>query len=232
MPPPTTIAFFIPVFSFACLRQGPAARGHQNIRPAKSACQGIPLLTGDKTEIKLHANNLKGCDSMASTDYYQVLGLKKNATAAEIKRAYRKLAVKYHPDKNPGNKDAEEKFKEINEAYAVLSDPQKRSQYDQFGSTGFHERFSQEDIFRNFDVGDLFKDSGFGTEDIFSRIFGGGFQRGGFGHGGGQRRGEDFTMELAISFREAFAGGEKRIAFMRGGKREELSVKVPAGVDT
>jgi len=169
---------------------------------------------------------------MASTDYYQVLGLKKDATAAEIKRAYRKLAVKYHPDKNPGNKEAEEKFKEINEAYAVLSDPQKRSQYDQFGSTGFHERFSQEDIFRNFDVGDLFKDAGFGTEDIFSRIFGGGFQRGGFGHGGGQRRGEDFTMELAISFREAFAGGEKRIAFMRGGTREELSVKVPAGVET
>jgi curved DNA-binding protein len=169
---------------------------------------------------------------MASTDYYQVLGLKKNATAAEIKRTYRKLAVKYHPDKNPGNKDAEEKFKEINEAYAVLSDPQKRAQYDQFGSTGFHERFSQEDIFRNFDVGDLFKDAGFGTDDIFSRIFGGGFQRGGFGHGGGQRRGEDFTMEFAISFREAFTGGEKRIAFMRGGKREELSVKVPAGVDT
>src|SRR6266581_5770151 len=70
---------------------------------------------------------------MASTDYYQVLGLKKTATAAEIKRAYRKLAVKYHPDKNPGNKDAEEKFKEINEAYSVLSDPQKRKQYDELG---------------------------------------------------------------------------------------------------
>ncbi|HTG80444.1 MAG TPA: DnaJ C-terminal domain-containing protein [Geobacteraceae bacterium] len=169
---------------------------------------------------------------MASADYYQVLGLKKNASPDEIKRAYRKLAVKYHPDKNPGNKEAEEKFKEINEAYAVLSDPQKKAQYDQFGSADFHQRFSQEDIFRGFDVGDLFKDAGFGTEDIFSRIFGGGFQRGGFGFGRGQRRGEDFTMELAVSFHEAFAGGEKRIAFMRDGKREELSIKVPAGVDT
>ncbi|MCM2359686.1 MAG: DnaJ domain-containing protein [Geobacteraceae bacterium] len=167
---------------------------------------------------------------MAQTDYYQLLGLKKTATPEEIKRAYRKLAVKYHPDKNPGDKGAEEKFKEINEAYAVLSDPQKRAQYDQFGSTGFHERFSREDIFRDFDVGDLFKDAGFGTEDIFSRIFGGGFQRGGFGYGGGRRRGEDFTMELALSFHEAFSGGEKRIAFMRDGRREELSVKVPAGV--
>jgi len=169
---------------------------------------------------------------MPTVDYYQVLGLKNSATPAEIKKAYRKLAVKYHPDKNPGSKEAEEKFKEINEAYAVLSDPKKKAQYDQFGSAGFHERFSQEDIFRGFDVGDLFKDKGFGTEDIFSRIFGGGFQRGGFGYGGVRRRGEDFTMELEVSFRESYAGSEKRIAFMREGKREDLSVKVPAGVDT
>ena len=73
---------------------------------------------------------------MSSVDYYQVLGLKKNATAAEIKRTYRKLAVKYHPDKNPGNKEAEEKFKELSEAYEILSDPQKRAQYDQFGHAG------------------------------------------------------------------------------------------------
>jgi len=170
---------------------------------------------------------------MAYTDYYEVLGLKKGATEAEIKKAYRKLAVKYHPDKNPGNKAAEDKFKEINEAYAVLSDPQKRAQYDQFGSSGFHQRYSQEDIFRGFDVGDLFKDMGFGTDDIFSRIFGGGggFRQGGFGFSGGRRKGEDFTMEVPITFRESYDGGEKRVAFMRDGKREELAVKIPAGVE-
>jgi len=74
-------------------------------------------------------------------DYYSVLGVEKGADAGAIKKAYRKLAVKYHPDKNPGDKAAEEKFKEITEAYAVLSDPDKRRQYDQFGEAGFHQRF-------------------------------------------------------------------------------------------
>jgi curved DNA-binding protein len=169
---------------------------------------------------------------MAGRDYYEVLGLQKGASSDAIKKAYRKLAVKYHPDKNQGDKGAEEKFKEINEAYAVLSDPEKKKQYDQFGSAGFHQRFSQEDIFRGFDVGDLFKDQGFGTDDIFSRIFGGGFRTGGFGFGGGRaRKGEDYTMELPVTFREAYEGGEKRIAFMRDNRREELSVKIPAGIE-
>jgi curved DNA-binding protein len=99
---------------------------------------------------------------MASNDdYYRVLGVSKSATETEIKKAYRKLALQHHPDRNPGDKGAEEKFKKINEAYAVLSDKEKRAQYDRFGSAGFHQRFSQEDIFRGFDVGDLFKDAGF-----------------------------------------------------------------------
>ena len=172
---------------------------------------------------------------MAQQDYYEILGLKKGAGAEEIKKAYRKLALKYHPDKNPGDKAAEDRFKEISEAYAVLSDPQKKTQYDQFGSAGFHQRYSQEDIFRGFDVGDMFKGTGFGGDDIFSRIFGGGFrqQQGGFGFGGTRKRkGEDFTMALQVTFREAFSGGEKRVAFMRDGRREELSVKIPAGVET
>ena len=171
---------------------------------------------------------------MDHRDYYEVLGLKKGASATEIKKAYRKLAVKYHPDKNPGIKEAEERFKEINEAYAVLSDPEKKAQYDQFGSSGFHQRYSQEDIFRGFNVDDLFKDAGFGTDDIFSRIFGGGFQRQrGFGNvREGRRKGEDFSLEMDVTFREAFAGGEKRVAFMRGDRREELAVKIPGGVET
>jgi curved DNA-binding protein len=166
---------------------------------------------------------------MNSTDYYKALGLKKGATPEEIKKAYRKLALKYHPDKNPGNKEAEEKFKEINEAYAVLSDPQKKEQYDQFGSSGFHQRYSQEDIFKGFDVGDIFKDMGYGTEDIFSRIFGGGgFHQHAFR--GRKHRGQDFTMEVPVTFREAAEGADKRVAFMRDGAREELSVKIPAGI--
>src|SRR4030067_170245 len=83
---------------------------------------------------------------MATRDYYEILGVGKNASDEEIKRVYRKLAMKYHPDRNPNKKDAEERFKEINEAYAVLSDKEKRKQYDTFGAEGFRQRFTQEDI--------------------------------------------------------------------------------------
>ena len=170
---------------------------------------------------------------MAQRDYYEVLGVKKGASIDEIKRAYRKLAVKYHPDKNPGDKQAEERFKEINEAYAVLSDPKKKEQFDQFGSTNFHQRFSQEDIFRGFNVDDMFRDQGFGTDDIFSRIFGDAMRR----QRGGQGRpmaakGEDYSMEIQVTFRDAYDGAEKRVAFMRDGVREELSVKIPAGIES
>ena len=171
---------------------------------------------------------------MAQTDYYKVLGVDKKATPDEIKKAFRKLAVKYHPDRNPNDKSAEDKFKEINEAYAVLSDPQKKEQYDTFGSNGFHKQYSQEDIFRGFDFGGTFKDMGMGgNEDIFSRLFGGAFGRGG-GMGGyrpGPQRGGDLEMETDVSFRDAVNGAEKVVAFRRNGKREELKIKVPAGVD-
>ena len=99
---------------------------------------------------------------MPGKDYYEILGVSKSASADEIKKAYRKLAMKYHPDRNKGDKTAEARFKEISEAYAVLSDAEKRKQYDMFGSEGFHRRFSQEDIFRDFDFGSIFKEFGFG----------------------------------------------------------------------
>lgn len=179
---------------------------------------------------------------MAQSDYYKTLGVDKKATAEEIKKAFRKLAVKYHPDRNPNDKSAEDKFKEINEAYAVLSDPQKKEQYDTFGSSGFHKQYSQEDIFRNFDFGNAYKDmgggfGGGGAEDIFSRLFGGGFG-GGFGRGAGRggfragpQKGSDLEMETDISFRDAVLGSEKVVAFRRNGQREELKVRIPAGVD-
>ena len=92
---------------------------------------------------------------MAENDYYKILGVSKTASDAEIKKTYRKLAMKYHPDHTKGDKAAEEKFKQISEAYAVLSDKEKRKQYDEFGAAGFHQRFSQEDIFRGFDFSDI-----------------------------------------------------------------------------
>ena len=98
---------------------------------------------------------------MPETDYYKVLGVQKNASPADIKKAYRKLAMKFHPDHAKGDGASEEKFKKISEAYAVLSDPEKRKQYDTFGSAGFQQRFSQEDIFRNFDFSDIFREFGF-----------------------------------------------------------------------
>jgi curved DNA-binding protein len=170
-------------------------------------------------------------------DYYAALGLEKTAGADQIKKAYRKLAMKYHPDKNPDDKKAEDRFKEITEAYAVLSDPEKKQQYDQFGDAAFHQRFSQEDIFRNADLGDIFREFGFGnrgSEDIFSQLFGG---LGGHPGRGGQQRprpvkGQDYLMRLTIPFRQALLGGERRVDLDRDGQAENLQVRIPAGIDS
>ena len=97
-----------------------------------------------------------------SEDYYKTLGIEKSASTNDIKKAYRKLAMKYHPDHSKGDKASEEKFKKITEAYAVLSDPEKRKQYDTFGSADFQQRYSQEDILRNINLGDILKEFGFG----------------------------------------------------------------------
>lgn len=173
-----------------------------------------------------------------ATDYYAELGLEKGAGGEQIKKAYRKLALKYHPDKNPGDTQAEERFKKITEAYAVLSDPQKKQQYDQFGDAAFHQNFSQEDIFRNVDLNSIFREFGFsgrGGDDIFSQIFGG---MGGAQHGcGGQHRprpvkGQDYLMRLTIPFRQAVLGGERRVDLDRKGQTEQLQVRIPAGVES
>jgi curved DNA-binding protein len=106
-------------------------------------------------------------------DYYKILGVDKKASQEEIKKVYRKLALKHHPDRNKGDKSAEEKFKELGEAYAVLSDEEKRKQYDMFGSAGFQQRYSQEDIYNGSDLNDILFEMGLGG-DFFSRISGGG----------------------------------------------------------
>ena len=141
-------------------------------------------------------------------DYYEVLGLQKGASDDEIKKAFRKLAMKYHPDKNPGDKEAEEKFKEINEAYAVLSDPEQKSKYDRYGHAGVDPN-----AFQGFE--------GFGGfEDIFN-MFGGAFGGGGFGGFGGfggqqrsrsaARKGSDIQKTMTISFEDAVFGATKKI---------------------
>ena len=135
-------------------------------------------------------------------DYYEVLGLARTATSQEIKTAYRKLAVQYHPDRNPDNPEAENKFKEIAEAYAVLSDSSKREKYDRYGHSGL----SQGDI--SYDFNDIFG----GFTDIFDTLFGGG----GRNHRQGwQQRGNDLQYSLRISFDEAYTGTEKKIRIKR-----------------
>lgn len=125
---------------------------------------------------------------MASNDYYAILGVSKTASDEEIKKAYRKLALKYHPDKNPDNKATEEKFKQISEAYAVLSDPEKRRQYDTYGSEDFRQRFSQDDIFEGFDISEILKDLGFGGGAFSFSFGGGGVKFGRVGEKGHSRR--------------------------------------------
>jgi len=182
-------------------------------------------------------------------DYYSILGVEKSASADEIKRAYRKLALKYHPDKNPG-KESEEKFKNISEAYAVLSDSEKRKQYDNFGSQAFSQQFSQEDIFRNFDLNEILREFGFGDigggggrrtytfrtgrpgGDTFSQFFGGG--AGPYQQSAPPQRGQDLEYQLTITFEEAYSGSEKNISLRKGesGATENIRFSVPKGISS
>ncbi len=148
---------------------------------------------------------------MADTkrDYYEVLGLQKGASEEEIKKAYRQMAKKYHPDLNPGDKAAEEKFKEVGEAYEVLSDSEKRARYDQFGHAGVDPNFGAGPGggAYNVDFGDL--------GDIFSSFFGGGFGGGGRANPNAPRRGADIRQSVMLSFEDAAKGCRKEVSYKR-----------------
>jgi DnaJ-class molecular chaperone len=194
---------------------------------------------------------------MASKDLYSVLGVGKNASAEEIKKAYRKLARKYHPDINPGNKEAEDKFKDISRAHEVLGDPESRKIYDEFGEEGLQAGFDPEQArqykqwqqaggFGGFSRGGgrpggaFYRDFSFdgenvhygGFEDIFSNLFGG---QGG-ARARGPRKGEDVEASLEVDFLTAIKGGNTRVTLQKGvsetgvPQTETIDVKVPAGV--
>jgi curved DNA-binding protein len=184
-------------------------------------------------------------------DYYKLLGLDKKATSEDIKKSYRKLALKWHPDKNPNNKAAEEKFKKISEAYAVLSDPKKKEEYDTFGSADqFRQRYTQEDIFRGFDLNDILRSFGFGDSggggprNFRTSRGGGGFT---FNQGGsfsdmfeGERqrfsrapqKGQDFEYNLSITLEESVLGAEKKLALQKEDTVEEINFKIPPGINS
>jgi molecular chaperone DnaJ len=145
---------------------------------------------------------------MAKRDYYEVLGVSKTASEADIKRAYRRMAMKYHPDKNPDDKQAEEKFKECAEAYEVLSDAEKRKRYDQFGHEGLRGMGMHDFSRMNFD--DIF--SMFGLDDLFGGIFGGGRRR---SKRGGPTRGYDLETTVELQLDDIAKGSEKTIEFTR-----------------
>jgi curved DNA-binding protein len=191
---------------------------------------------------------------MAGRNYYEILGVPKTASADDIKKAYRKLAMQYHPDRNPGDKAAEERFKQISEAYAVLGEPAKRQQYDRVGADSFSRTVSQEEIFKDFDFQSILDELGLnlGGGGVFDSLFGRGAKggrRGGVhvdwggpkagpqgapgGGFGGHAKGSDANSDLHVSFYESILGGERVVPVPSpAGGWEQVGVRIPAGVTT
>lgn len=173
-------------------------------------------------------------------DYYSILGVSSSASDEEIKKAYRKLAMRYHPDRNPEDSESEEKFKEVNDAYAILSDQQKRQAYERSGR-GHYKPYRDEDIFRNFDFSALFQEFGLRfDEEIRGRFFCRG-RRGGCGRRKARFFGRGFAetpfgfhrnsvYDLPLSQIEALRGTEREILMQKGGELKRYRIRIPAGV--
>ena len=173
-----------------------------------------------------------------SEDYYKILGVSRQASDQEISKAYRELARKYHPDMNPDDATAKQKFQAVQQAYDVLRDPDKRKKYDQFGAN--FESYASGGGGADVDLNDIFggEFGGFDFADIMRQFGGGAGGPGGPGGGGRggqphrrQRRGQDLKMDVEIPFQVAVLGGERQIHVRRGGKSESLTVKIPAGIE-
>ncbi len=175
---------------------------------------------------------------MPEKDYYKILGLEKSASGDEIKKSYRKLAMKYHPDHAKGDKRAEEKFKKISEAYAVLSNKDKRKQYDEFGARGFNQRYTEDDILKNFDFSNIFKEFGFGGGNYCRRggarhssvnnfFFGSSPERQTV-----QKKGNDIVYELPLTLHDVLSGTSKTVNLQNNGRMEKIKVKIPKGMIT
>jgi curved DNA-binding protein len=183
---------------------------------------------------------------MLQKDYYEMLGLNRNASEDEVKRAYRQLALKYHPDHHPDDPESEEIFKEIGEAYAVLSDLEKRKEYDQFGHRGFKRRYTTEDIFSNLNFEELFREFAFGFSNQVLREFFCGKRGRGCGHRRAkflrrtffqefvkdlsEREEVDEIYELPLTLMEAYWGTEKQIIIDSIGEQKKFVIQIPRGV--
>jgi curved DNA-binding protein len=185
---------------------------------------------------------------MVQKDYYQILGLNHNVSEEEIKRAYRKLALQYHPDHHPDDSESEEKFREISEAYAVLSDAKKRREYDRFGHDSFKCKYTTEDIFSHFANEGLFKEFGVEFDKYVLRQFFCGKR----GRGCGRRRANFFgrrffqeplegnseyeeidqIYDLPLTPQEAFYGTRKEIVIKRGQNEQRFHIQIPPGVSS
>jgi len=158
---------------------------------------------------------------MLDKDYYNLLGVNESASAEDIKKAYKKLAFKYHPDRNNSDKAAEEKFKEASEAYAILSNPETREQYDMFGAESFQQGYTHEDFFRNVDFSEMFGEFGF-KGNPFDSSFTNNHNK--------SSKGQNLIYELPIKLEEILNAQEKIISYELNGAEQEIKVKIPAGI--